>query len=45
MRLRDPPLADAGRFASRAPDAPFVIEGAYFGRRRFEGTFERDGLG
>ncbi len=38
------PLADAGRFASREPDAPFVIGGAYFGQRRFEGTFERDGL-
>ena len=38
------PLADAGRFASRDTDAPFVIEGEYFGRRRFEGTFERDGL-
>jgi hypothetical protein len=32
------PLADAGHFASREPDAPFVIEGSYFGRRRFEGT-------
>ena len=29
---------------SREPDAPFVIEGSYFGRRRFERTFERDGL-
>ena len=38
------PLADAGSFASRDTDAPFVIEGEYFGRRRFEGTFERDGL-
>ena len=32
------PLADAGSFASRDTDAPFVIEGAYFGQRRFEGT-------
>ncbi len=38
------PLADAGAFESREPDARFVIEGSYFGRRRFEGTFERDGL-
>jgi SAM-dependent methyltransferase len=38
------PLADAGRFAGEAADAPFVIEETYFGRRRFEGTFERDGL-
>ena len=34
------PLMDAGR---RDGDR-FVIEGSYFGRRRFEGTFERDGL-
>jgi len=38
------PLADAGRFASREADAPFVIRGSYFGRRRFEETFARDGL-
>jgi len=38
------PLADAGRWERREADAPFVIEGSYFGRRRFEGTFERDGL-
>ena len=38
------PLADAGRFAARQPGAPFVIEGSYFGRRRFEQTFEHDGL-
>jgi SAM-dependent methyltransferase len=38
------PLADAGRFESREPDARFVIDGSYFGRRRFEGTFERAGL-
>jgi SAM-dependent methyltransferase len=38
------PVADAGRFASCEPDAPFVIAGSYFGRRSFEGTFERDGL-
>lgn len=38
------PLADAGRFAAREADAPFVIEGSYFGRRRFEATLRRDGL-
>ncbi len=38
------PLADAGTFESGEPDARFVIEGSYFGRRRFEGTFERAGL-
>jgi SAM-dependent methyltransferase len=38
------PLADAGRFERREPNAPFVIAGPYFGRRRFEGTFERDGM-
>jgi SAM-dependent methyltransferase len=38
------PLADAGAFASEDPDAPFLVSGSYFGRRRYEGTFERDGL-
>jgi hypothetical protein len=38
------PLADAGCFAAAEADAPFVIDGSYLGRRRFEGTFERDGL-
>jgi SAM-dependent methyltransferase len=38
------PLADSGRFASREPDAPFVVSGSYLGTHRFEGTFERDGL-
>lgn len=38
------PLADAGRFESREPDAAFVVSGSYFGRRRFEETFARDGL-
>jgi SAM-dependent methyltransferase len=38
------PLNTAGTFISREADAPFVIEGSYFGRRRFEGTFERGGL-
>ena len=38
------PLADAGRFTTREPEAPFVIETAYLARRPYEGTFERDGL-
>ena len=38
------PLADAGAFVSREADAPFVIAGSYFGRRRFDETFERRGL-
>ncbi|WP_368911680.1 class I SAM-dependent methyltransferase [Taklimakanibacter deserti] len=35
------PFTDRGRFANEAPDAPFVLEGSYFGRERFEGTEER----
>ena len=38
------PTADAGKFQSKEPDAPFVIGGAYLGRHRFEDVFERDGL-
>lgn len=38
------PIMDAGRFESRDADAPFVISGSYFGKRRFEGTFARAGL-
>ena len=38
------PLSDAGRFASDEMDAAFVIRDSYFGRRRFEDRFERDGL-
>jgi SAM-dependent methyltransferase len=38
------PLNDAGTFESKEPDAPFVIRGSYFGRRRFEDHVERDGL-
>ncbi len=38
------PLADAGRFTSDEVDAPFMIEHDYLAVRRFEGTFERDGL-
>lgn len=38
------PIADAGRFESRDADAPFVIRGSYLAKRRFEETFERDGI-
>jgi SAM-dependent methyltransferase len=38
------PLNDAGSFESDAPDAAFVIADSYFGRRRFEEGFEKDGL-
>jgi SAM-dependent methyltransferase len=38
------PLMDAARFESRNADAPLVLVESYFGRRRFEGTFERAGL-
>ena len=38
------PFKDAGYFASRDSDAHFIVEGSYMGKRRFEGTFERDGL-
>lgn len=38
------PISDAGRFEDNSPHAAFKIEGTYFGRRRFEERFERDGL-
>lgn len=38
------PINDAGRFESEDPDARFTIEGSYYGRRRFDEKFERDGL-
>ena len=38
------PFKDAGWFESREPDARFVVDGSYMGKRRFEGTFERAGL-
>jgi SAM-dependent methyltransferase len=38
------PIRDAGRFETRGRDAPLVIRGAYFGKRRFDETVERDGL-
>ena len=38
------PFMDAGRFESREPDARFVVDGSYMGKRRLEATFERAGL-
>ena len=38
------PLADRGRFASREPDAPFVLEASWFDRREIDVIDERDGL-
>jgi SAM-dependent methyltransferase len=38
------PLADAGGFEARTPDAAFLLRDTYFGRRTFEGTFESAGL-
>ncbi len=38
------PLSNAGGFPTSEPESVFEITGSYFGRRRFEETFERDGL-
>ena len=38
------PFRDQGEFASVEPDAPFVLRGSYFGRKRFEGSEQRNGL-
>ena len=38
------PIADLGRFATEAPDAPFVITEPYFERRQFRASEARDGL-
>jgi SAM-dependent methyltransferase len=38
------PLRDAGRFEQSGRDAPLVIRGSYFGKRRFAMTVARDGL-
>jgi SAM-dependent methyltransferase len=38
------PFADRGHFANAEADAPFVLQGTYFGRERFEGMEESDGL-
>src|SRR5215469_15071617 len=37
-------FADHGHFASKEMNSAFVLDGAYFGRQRFEGVEERDGL-
>jgi len=38
------PFADRGRFEGPEPEAPFVLQRSYFGRERFEGVEERNGL-
>src|SRR5205085_10688599 len=38
------PIADAGRFEGRTPDAPFVIQGSYLETKIYDEGFERDGL-
>ncbi|WP_230534579.1 class I SAM-dependent methyltransferase [Microvirga roseola] len=38
------PFRDRGSFTGPEPDASFVLTGTYFGRQRFEGMEERDGL-
>ena len=37
------PFSDRGHFATTEATSPFVIQDAYFGSKRFEGTEERDG--
>ncbi|HEV7372712.1 class I SAM-dependent methyltransferase [Arenibaculum sp.] len=38
------PFRDRGSFDGEGPDAPFVLKDTYYGRKRFEGAEERDGL-
>src|ERR1035437_7742108 len=38
------PINSAGDFETLEPDAAFVIRGSYFERRRYEDTFESNGL-
>lgn len=38
------PFRDRGRFVGPEEDAPFVLDGTYYGRVRFEGEEEQDGL-
>ena len=38
------PFSDRGHFAGPEADAPFVVPGSYFGRERFEGVEEKNGL-
>lgn len=37
------PFADAGTFAAREEDAPFIVAGSYLGRREFRATGRRNG--
>jgi SAM-dependent methyltransferase len=38
------PLTDCGRYVDTGPDAPYIRMDTYFGRRRFDGTEQRNGL-
>jgi SAM-dependent methyltransferase len=38
------PFTDRGRFAGSEPNSPFLVEGCYFDRQRFEDVETRDGL-
>jgi SAM-dependent methyltransferase len=38
------PMRDAGRFEAPGRNAPLVIRGTYFGKRRYEDRVARDGL-
>ena len=38
------PFRDRGRFTGPEADAPFVLDGTYFGRLRFDGEEEQGGL-
>lgn len=38
------PFADRGHFAGKETNPPFVVDGTYFGRRRFADVEERAGL-
>ncbi|MFY0476699.1 class I SAM-dependent methyltransferase [Achromobacter marplatensis] len=38
------PFRDRGRFAGPEADAPFVVDGTYYGREHFDGKETRDGL-
>ncbi|KAG1252325.1 hypothetical protein G6F65_017968 [Rhizopus arrhizus] len=38
------PFRDRGRFTGPQADAPFVIDGTYYGREHFDGKETRDGL-
>lgn len=38
------PFRDRGRFNGPSPDAPFVVDGTYYGREHFDGEEECNGL-